>query len=61
METREVLSRIIGLFTAEELKALGKEMDILGRKMHEASARAETAMGTLLERAIASGLAQPVK
>jgi hypothetical protein len=30
METREVLSRIIGLFTAEELKALGKQIDLKG-------------------------------
>ncbi len=30
METREVLSRIIGLFTADELKVLGKQIDLKG-------------------------------
>ncbi len=30
METRDILSRIIGLFTAEELKALGKQIDLKG-------------------------------
>jgi len=30
METRDFLPRILGLFTAEELKALGKEIEIKG-------------------------------
>ncbi|MEX2679974.1 MAG: hypothetical protein Q6373_000095 [Candidatus Sigynarchaeota archaeon] len=30
METRDFLSHILGLFTAEELKALGKEIDLKG-------------------------------
>jgi hypothetical protein len=30
MEMREVLSRVIGLFTADELKALGKQIDLKG-------------------------------
>jgi hypothetical protein len=30
MEMRDILARILGLFTAEELKALGKEIDIKG-------------------------------
>jgi beta-lactamase regulating signal transducer with metallopeptidase domain len=45
----------------DQMEGMGKEMEILGRKMQEASATAEKEMQTLLDRAIASGLAQPVK
>jgi hypothetical protein len=44
-----------------QMQAIGKEMEVLGRKMEEASKRAEGEMGALLARAIASGVAVPVK
>jgi hypothetical protein len=43
------------------MDALGRQMDALGRKMDEAQHKAEAEMGALIERAIASGAARPVR
>ena len=45
----------------EEMRELGEEMSVLGRKMQEASAKAESEMRNLLERAISRGVAQQVR
>ncbi|MBA2304057.1 MAG: hypothetical protein H0W08_15685 [Acidobacteria bacterium] len=44
----------------DQMEILGREMDLLGRKMEEASAKADTEMRRLIERAIASGAAEVV-
>jgi beta-lactamase regulating signal transducer with metallopeptidase domain len=45
----------------DDMDALGRQMDALGRKMDEAQQKAEAEMGALIERAIASGAARPVR
>jgi beta-lactamase regulating signal transducer with metallopeptidase domain len=43
-----------------EMRALGAKMEVLGREMEDASRRAEAQMLELLDRAIASGLAERI-
>jgi bla regulator protein blaR1 len=44
-----------------DMNARGREMDALGRKMEDAQRKAQADMRALIERAIASGAAQPVR
>jgi len=43
------------------MDVLGREMDALGRKMEAASRKAHDDMRALLDRALATGAAQPVR
>jgi beta-lactamase regulating signal transducer with metallopeptidase domain len=45
----------------DQMDELGKQMDVLSKQMDEASKRAEGEMQTILERLVATGVAQPVK
>lgn len=45
----------------EQMEVLGKEMEVLGRKMEDEVRKAETEMRALLERAIATGVAEVAK
>ncbi len=44
-----------------EMEALGTQMEALGRQMEQEAARARAELRALLDRAVASGAAQPVK
>lgn len=44
-----------------QMQALGRQMDALGKRMDEAVKKAEGEMRTLVDRAIATGAATPVK
>ncbi len=44
-----------------EMEAVGKEMETLGRQLEQEATRARAELRSLLDRAVASGAAQPVK